>query len=355
MRRREFISLFGSAVALPMISARVACAQQRDGMRRIAALMDTAADNREGQARVAAFREGLRQHGWTEGQNIQIDLRWGGGDVARTQAYAAELVNRKPDVIFAYAKAQLEPLSHATRTIPIVFCGASAPVVDGFVASFARPGGNITGFTQYEPSMVGKWLGALKEIAPALARVAIVVNPDTSPMHGTFYLQEFATAAASFHIEPITSFVHSPADIEAAMAALVQKPSGGLIVAPETFTTALHRARGTTQAAGDLWPAAIPGDRRADVLRPRHRRHGPPRGRLCRSHPARRAAGRAAGAGADQVRVRDQRQDREGARPDDSGIFPGARRRGDRVTAPVALMLRRIAAFFSAEAAGSPP
>jgi ABC-type uncharacterized transport system substrate-binding protein len=240
MRRREFISLFGSAVALPMISARVARSQQRDGMRRIAALMDTAADNREGQARVAAFREGLRQHGWTEGQNIQIDLRWGGGDVARTQAYAAELVNRKPDVIFAYAKAQLEPLSHATRTIPIVFCGASAPVVDGFVASFARPGGNITGFTQYEPSMVGKWLGALKEIAPALARVAIVVNPDTSPMHGTFYLQEFATAAASFHIEPITSFVHSPADIEAAMAALVQKPSGGLIVAPETFTTA-HR------------------------------------------------------------------------------------------------------------------
>jgi ABC-type uncharacterized transport system substrate-binding protein len=240
MRRREFISLFGRAVALPMISARVARAQQRDGMRRIAALMDTAADNREGQARVAAFREGLRQHGRTEGQNIQIDLRWGGGDVARTQAYAAELVNRKPDVIFAYAKAQLEPLSHATRTIPIVFCGASAPVVDGFVASFARPGGNITGFTQYEPSMVGKWLGALKEIAPALARVAIVVNPDTSPMHGTFYLQEFATAAASFHIEPITSFVHSPADIEAAMAALVQKPSGGLIVAPETFTTA-HR------------------------------------------------------------------------------------------------------------------
>jgi ABC-type uncharacterized transport system substrate-binding protein len=240
MRRREFISLFGSAVALPMISARVACAQQRDGMRRIAALMDTAEDNREGQARVAAFRDGLRQHGWTEGQNIHIDLRWGGGDVARTQAYAAELVSGKPDVIFAYAKAQLEPLSHATRTIPIVFCGASAPVADGFVASFARPGGNITGFTQYEPSMVGKWLGALKEIAPALARVAIVVNPDTSPMHGTFYLQEFATAAASFHIEPITSFVHSPADIEAAMTALLAKPNGGLIVAPETFTTA-HR------------------------------------------------------------------------------------------------------------------
>jgi len=240
MRRREFISLFGSTVALHMISPRAARAQQRDGMRGIAVLMDTAEDNREGQARVAAFRDGLRQHGWTEGHNVHIDLRWGGGDVARTHAYAAELVSRKPDVIFAYAKAQLEPLSHATRTIPIVFCGASAPVVDGFVASFARPGGNITGFTQYEPSMVGKWLGALKEIAPALARVAIVVNPETSPMHGTFYLQEFATAAASFHIEPITSFVRSPADIDAAMTALMEKPNSGLIVAPETFTTA-HR------------------------------------------------------------------------------------------------------------------
>jgi putative tryptophan/tyrosine transport system substrate-binding protein len=240
MKRRDFISLLGSAVALPVIAAHAARAQQRDGMRRIAALMDTDEDNREGQARVAAFREGLRQHGWSEGHNIQIDLRWGGGDVARTQAYAAELVSLKPDVIFAYAKAQLDPLSHATRTIPIVFCGASAPVADGFVASFARPGGNITGFTQYEPSMVGKWLGALKEIAPALARVAIVVNPETSPMRGTFYLKELAPAAASFHIEPITSFVHSTDDIEAAMTGLVAKPNGGLIVAPETFTTA-HR------------------------------------------------------------------------------------------------------------------
>src|SRR5262249_2048206 len=123
-------------------------------------------------------------------------------------------------------------------TIPIVFCGASAPVADGFVASFARPGGNITGVTQYEPTMVGKWLGALKEIVPALARVAIAGNPETWPVNGTFYLGDFAKGAAGLTGEPITSSVRHAADIEAAMAALAAKPNGGLIVAPETFTTA---------------------------------------------------------------------------------------------------------------------
>jgi putative ABC transport system substrate-binding protein len=237
MRRRQFITLLGGAAAWP-VAAR---AQQRDGLRRIGALMDTDESNPEGQARIAAFRQGLRQRGWTEGGNLQIDLRWGGGDVERTSAYAAQLVGLKPDVIFAYAVAQLRPLARATREIPIVFCGASAPVTDGFVASFARPGGNITGFTQYEPSMVGKWLGALKEIAPALARVAIIVNPETAPMQGTFYLREFETAAATFRVAPLTRFVGNAADIEAVMAALGQASSSGVIVAPETFTTT-HRA-----------------------------------------------------------------------------------------------------------------
>jgi putative tryptophan/tyrosine transport system substrate-binding protein len=165
MKRREFITLLGGAAAWPL----AAHAQQRDGVRRIAVLMDTEETNTDGQARIAAFRQGLQQLGWTEDRNIRIDLRWGGGNVERTRAYAAELVGLKPDVIFAYAVAQLAPLARETHEIPIVFCGASAPVADGFVASFARPGGNITGFTQYEPSMVGKWLGALKEIAPAVA------------------------------------------------------------------------------------------------------------------------------------------------------------------------------------------
>jgi putative ABC transport system substrate-binding protein len=237
MKRREFVLAVGGAAVAPMLVRHSARAQQREGMRRIGVLMDTAESNAEGQARVAAFKQALRQLGWTEGRNAQIDLRWGGGDIERTHAYAAEIVGRKPDVIFAYAVAQLAPLARETRTIPIVFCGASAPVADGFVASFARPGGNITGFTQYEPTMVGKWLGALKEIAPALARVAIVVNPDTAPMHGTFYLREFETAAAAFRVEPITGFVRSTAAVEAALAGLGQRPNSGLIVAPETFTT----------------------------------------------------------------------------------------------------------------------
>jgi putative tryptophan/tyrosine transport system substrate-binding protein len=237
MRRREFIGLIGGAAAAwPLAS----WAQQPERMRRIAALMDTDEGNSDGQTRVAALRQALQQLGWTEGRNIRIDLRWGGGDVERTRGFAAELVHLSPDVIFAYAKAQLAPLARETRTIPIVFCGASAPVEDGFIASFAHPGGNITGFTQYEPSMVGKWLGTLKEIAPALDRVAIVVNPETAPLRGTFYLREFETAAATFGIKPITNFVHSAADIEAAMDALWQAPNGGVIVAPETFTTA-HR------------------------------------------------------------------------------------------------------------------
>jgi putative tryptophan/tyrosine transport system substrate-binding protein len=237
MRRRGFIALIGSAaVAWPLMTR----AQQRDGMRRVAVLMDTADNNSDGQARIAALRQTLQQLGWTEGRNIRIDLRWGGGDVERTRGFAAELVRLSPDVIFAYATAQLAPLSRETRTIPIVFCGASAPVTDGFIASFAHPGGNITGFTQYEPSMVGSWLGTLKEIAPAIGQVAIVVNPETAPSGGTFYLREFENAAANLGVKPITNFVHSEADVEAAITALGQTPNSGLIVAPETFTTT-HR------------------------------------------------------------------------------------------------------------------
>ena len=233
--RREFITLLGGAgAACPMIAR----AQQPERMRRIGALMDTDESNVEGQARFAAFRQGLQQLGWTEGRNIRIDLRWGGGNVERTRGFATELVHLSPDVIFAYAVAQLVPLSRETHTIPIIFVGASAPVEDGFVASFAHPGGNITGFTQYEPSMVGKWLAALKEIAPAIARVTIIVNPETAPMRGTFYLREFETAAATLNIEPITRFVHSADDIENAMAALGKTLNSGLIVTPETFTTA---------------------------------------------------------------------------------------------------------------------
>jgi putative ABC transport system substrate-binding protein len=234
LRRREFVAGIGGAAAWPL----AARAQQSERRRRVGALMDTTETNPEGQARISAFRQALHRLGWTEDRNIRIDLRWGGGDFERTRAYAAELVALKPDVIFAYAVAQLAPLSRETKTIPIVFVGASAPVEEGYVASFAHPGGNITGFTQYEASMVGKWLELLKEISPSIIRVAVIVNPQTAVLRGTFYFRAFETAAASFGVEPITRFVRSTGDIETAIADLGQQSGSGLIVAPETFTTA---------------------------------------------------------------------------------------------------------------------
>jgi putative ABC transport system substrate-binding protein len=229
MKRRTFIAGLSAAAAWP-VAAR---AQQSDSMRRVGVLMDSAESNPEGQARIAAFREVMLALGWTEGRNIHIDYRWGAGDVDRTHAYAAELVTFRPDVIFAYAAAQLEALSRETKTIPIIFVGASAPVEDGYVASYSRPGGNITGFTQVEPSMVGKWLAALKEVVPAIVRVALMVNPDTAALRGTFYSAAFKNAAAALAVEPITANVHS-----VRVAGLGRQPSSALIVAPETFTTA---------------------------------------------------------------------------------------------------------------------
>jgi ABC-type uncharacterized transport system substrate-binding protein len=219
--RRDFITLLGGAAAAWPLAAR---AQQPERVRRIGALMPFTADDAEGKAIVAALRRGLQELGWTDGRNIRVEYRWGGRNVERTRAYAAELVDLSPDLIFAFFNAQLGPLSRETRTIPIVFVGASDPVGAGYVASFARPGGNITGFTLYEPSFVGKSLGVLKETVPAVARVAIMVNPDTAILRGTFYLREFETAAATFKVEPITTKVHSTSDIEAAIMVLGQQP-----------------------------------------------------------------------------------------------------------------------------------
>ena len=141
-----------------------------------------------------------------------------------------------PDVIFAYFNTQLAPLARATRTIPIVFVGASDPVGAGYVASLTRPGGNVTGFTLYEPTLAGKWLGVLKEVTPGLARVALLINPDTAILRGTFYSKEFEAAATSLGIEPVMAKVFSAGDIETAIASLAKAPGSGLIVAPDTFS-----------------------------------------------------------------------------------------------------------------------
>jgi putative ABC transport system substrate-binding protein len=249
--RREFLATLGGAAAAWPLEVR---AQQAERMRRIGALMPFTADDAEGKAIVAALQQGLQELGWTDGHNIRVEYRWGGRNVERTRAYAVELVGLSPDLIFAFFNAQLAPLSRETRTIPIVFVGASDPVGAGYVASFARPGGNITGFTLYEPSFVGKWLEVLKETTPGVRRVAIMVNPDTAILRGTFYLRAFETAAATFQVEPITTKVHSTSDIEAALMVLGQQPNSGLIVAPDTFTLT-HAELIITLAARHRLPA----------------------------------------------------------------------------------------------------
>ena len=232
--RREFISALGGAVLWPLTVA----AQHVEPSLRIGVLMDTAESNEEGQKRFAAFRDVLRERGWLEGRNIQVDVRWPVGDVERAKTYAAELIAIGPNAIFAIANAQLRPLSQQTHTIPIVFLGAADPVAGGYVKSFPCPGGNITGFILFEASIVGKWLSALKEIAPALTRVAMMVNPETAGLRGTFYSREFQTSAVALALEPEAINVRNAQDIEAAIAALGQRGSSGLVVAPDGFMQA---------------------------------------------------------------------------------------------------------------------
>ena len=171
MRRRDIITLLGSAAAAWPFAAR---AQQRERMRRISVLMGLAADDVESQARLAAFAQGLQQSGWIVGQNIRVDYRWGAGNADTMRKYAAELVALAPDVILAHSSAAVAPLLQATRTVPIVFALVADPVGGGYVNSLANPGGNVTGFANFEYSMGGKWLELLKEIAPYVTRTAVL-------------------------------------------------------------------------------------------------------------------------------------------------------------------------------------
>ena len=234
MRRREFITLLGSAAVWPL----GAQAQPLEPTRRLGVLMPFEAQDPFGQEIISALREGVQERGWADGRNIRIDERWIGGDDARRSIYAAELVRSSPDVIFACFAGQLAALLHETRTIPIVFVGVSDPVAAGYVESFAHPGGNITGFVFFEPSMVGKWLGVLKEIAPALSRVGFMVNPKTSP-HYESYFSAFTNVASKFKVEPIACFVQGLSEIEDQIEGLARQPNSGLLVANDTFM-AIH-------------------------------------------------------------------------------------------------------------------
>jgi putative ABC transport system substrate-binding protein len=254
LRRREFITLLGGAAAAWPLEAR---AQLGERMRRIGALIGGAETDPESRARVAALREGLEQRGWSEGRNLRIDYRWASADSDRIRAFAAELVATAPEAIFAHTTPATTRLLEATRNIPIVFASVSDPVGDGIVASFARPGGNVTGFTNVEASIGGKWLEILKELSPAVARVGFLFNPATSPGGGSYFLRPFEAAAPLFNVQPISTPVEDVVDIERAVAPLAVGANGGLIVNSDVFTTR-HRAAIIAAAARHRVPAIYP-------------------------------------------------------------------------------------------------
>jgi putative ABC transport system substrate-binding protein len=249
MRRRNFISLLGGAAVAWPLAAR---AQQPERMRRIGVLSPLAADDPESPSRVTAFAQGLQQLGWTAGRNVRIDYRWGGGDADRIRSQAAELVALAPDVILTGGAATTAPMLRATRSVPIVFVAVIDPVGAGYVNSLARPGGNATGFTNYEYSMAAKWLELLKEIAPAVTRAAVIRDPDLSLGAGQFAAVQ--TAAPSLGIEAIPLNVRDPGEIEHAIAAFARSGNGGLIVTGSGLA-ALHRNVLVTLAAQHKLPA----------------------------------------------------------------------------------------------------
>src|SRR5262245_6700689 len=247
VKRRTFITLLGAA-AWPL-----AARAQGERLRRIGALMAFAESDREGQFFVAAFREGLQKLGWTEGRNIRIDTRWAAGDTEVMQRLAKELVALQPELILSPTTATTAALLQQTRTIPIIFVNVADPIGSGFVASLSRPGGKITGFITMEPTMAGKWLELLKEIAPRVARAALLFNPATAT-YFDIYLQPFKAAALSFGVEAIAAPVHDSSDIESVLAAQVREPNGSLIVMPDAFLNA-HREVITSLAARYRLPA----------------------------------------------------------------------------------------------------
>jgi putative tryptophan/tyrosine transport system substrate-binding protein len=250
--RREFISLLGGAAATWPLTAR---AQQAERVRRVGVLMHLAADDPEGQPRITAFEQGLRELGWAVGRNLRIDYRWAAGDPDRLRKYAAELAALAPDVILAGGGTPLVvALQQATATVPIVFVGVADPVGAGLVGSLARPGSNATGFTVYEYSISGKWLELLKEIAPRVTRAAVIRE---LAIAGTGQLGAIQSVAPSLGVELFPIGVRDAGEIERAVMAFSRGSNGGLIVTGSP-STLVHRHQIITLAARHLLPAVYP-------------------------------------------------------------------------------------------------
>jgi putative ABC transport system substrate-binding protein len=253
MRRRTFIGLLGGAVVWPIATR----AQQSDGMRRIGVLMNRAADDPQGQARLSAFKLGLQQLGWIDGRNVRIETRWGADDVDRERRYAAELVALLPDIVLASGTLSVAALQDVTQAFPIVFVGVTDPVGAGFVESLDRPGGNVTGFMIYEYDMSGKWLELLKQIAPSVTRVAVIRNPDNPVGVAVFSALRAAAQPLRVEVSPVDSR-RNAAEIERAIATFARSPHSGLILTPNAAAMPAHYSLIVKLAARHKLPAVYP-------------------------------------------------------------------------------------------------
>jgi putative tryptophan/tyrosine transport system substrate-binding protein len=249
VRRREFITLLGSGALWPLT------VRAQQNVRRIGVLMTLPESSQEGQAWVAAFKDGLQKVGWSESQNIRINARWGATDAA-SQRLAREIIAAQPDLILAQNTPTTLALLQQTTTIPIIFANVADPVGSGLVASLPQPGGNVTGFINIEGSMSGKWLELLREMVPRVNRVAFLFNPTTAP-YFEYYLKPFKGAAQSFAVEAIATPVHDRAELESVITAQARQPNSGLIVMPDGFNIN-HRREITSLTAHYRLPAVYP-------------------------------------------------------------------------------------------------
>jgi putative tryptophan/tyrosine transport system substrate-binding protein len=251
MRRREFITILGTSAAVWPLATR---AQPGEGIRRIGILMSTAADDPEGQGRIGAFLQALQHLGWTDGRNLRIETRWTAGNAANVRKHVADLLSLAPDVILASASTNAAALQQATRTVPIVFAMALDPVGGGIVEGMARPGGNVTGFMQFEYSLSGKWLELLKQIAPNLTRVAVLRDATNASGIGQFAVIQ--AVAPPLKVEVIPVNIRDATEIERALTAFARSSNGGLVVTGGQATA--HRDLVITLAARHKLPAVYP-------------------------------------------------------------------------------------------------
>jgi putative ABC transport system substrate-binding protein len=253
-RRGQFITLLGGAAAAWPLAAR---AQQTDRLRRISVVNIIAAADPEALPRIAAFELGLRELGWATERDLRIDYYWDASDAERRRVVAKQVAEAKPDVVVTAATPATQAIRDEIGGVPIVFVQVIDPVGTGLVANLARPGANITGFSNFEFSIGGKWLELLKEIVPNLRTVGLLFNPSTAPGAGAFYLRSIEAAAPSFAVKPAAVSVQSEEKIQDALSNLGQHPNAGLIVHPDTFTTR-HRDLIISRAAAHHLPAVYP-------------------------------------------------------------------------------------------------